>query len=467
MFVNKLSKVHFSDQQLDDYVLENSVLKSKLQSKNDALSIMSKELDKSCMERDKFKTLVEQLKCSKIVIKDTMHVINKYAPTNTISGGEILAKTKEHNNMLKLEVETLRSKLDDANGDILALRKQLQKNRILDNIGECKSASPVESIYSLLEYEQLVQELEKVQKKCKQMQMDYRATLDEKDELVSDRDYYKNKVQRLNHQISFLLTNRMKPSSDSNMAKPVVDIDALVMENKYLHESITQLQVEKEIMKQTLNKYKTLLDSRSKNDSINFRKGFADVMTQQQGSKNYFSKGRKTYMGPIHHSYTKLYMRKYIYLHYIWLLREYLNSNTNTKSGLKKSSLTELKSLCLGLFEALNDKSIALQHQRKTNQVLANRISELEKTMESWCNGQKCVPIFPSQMLMEEFLNDSRSIKSDDREKVEREPYDNYSDSEEGNTNGESFSSDRSLSKIVLPEDLQELVKEALAELKA
>ncbi|CAH4033806.1 coiled-coil domain-containing protein 149 [Pieris brassicae] len=430
MFVNKLSKVHFSDQQLDDYVLENSVLKSKLQSKNDALSIMSKELDKSCMERDKFKTLVEQLKCSKIVIKDTMHVINKYAPTNTISGGEILAKTKEHNNMLKLEVETLRSKLDDANGDILALRKQLQKNRILDNIGECKSASPVESIYSLLEYEQLVQELEKVQKKCKQMQMDYRATLDEKDELVSDRDYYKNKVQRLNHQISFLLTNRMKPSSDSNMAKPVVDIDALVMENKYLHESITQLQVEKEIMKQTLNKYKTLLDSRSKNDSINFRKGFADVMTQQQ-------------------------------------VREYLNSNTNTKSGLKKSSLTELKSLCLGLFEALNDKSIALQHQRKTNQVLANRISELEKTMESWCNGQKCVPIFPSQMLMEEFLNDSRSIKSDDREKVEREPYDNYSDSEEGNTNGESFSSDRSLSKIVLPEDLQELVKEALAELKA
>ncbi|XP_022115098.2 coiled-coil domain-containing protein 149 [Pieris rapae] len=428
MFVNKLSKVQFSDQQLDDYVLENSVLKSKLQSKNDALSIMSKELDKSCMERDRFKTLVEQLKCSKIVLKDTMQVINKYAPTNTISGSEILAKTKEHNNMLKLEVETLRSKLDDANGDILALRKQLQKNGTLGNIGDCKSASPVESIYSLLEYEQLVQELEKVQKKCKQMQMDYRATLDEKEELVSDRDYYKNKVQRLNHQISFLLTNRMKPSLDSNMAKPVVDIDALVMENKYLHESITQLQVEKEIMKRTLNKYKTLLDSRSKNDAINFRKGFADVMTQQQ-------------------------------------VREYLNSNT--KSGLKKSSLTELKSLCLGLFEALNDKSIALQHQRKTNQVLANRISELEKTMESWCNGQKCVPIFPSQLLMEEFLNDSRSIKSDDREKVEREPSDNYSDSEEGNANSESFTSNRCLSKIVLPEDLQELVKEALAELKA
>lgn len=88
------------------------------------------------------------------------------------------------------------------------------------------------------------------------MQMDYRGCLDDKEELVFDRDYYKNKVQILNHQISFLLTNRMKQSSENSTAKPVVDIDALVMENKYLHESISQLQVEKEIMKRTLNKYK-------------------------------------------------------------------------------------------------------------------------------------------------------------------------------------------------------------------
>lgn len=62
---------------------------------------MSRELDKCCMERDRYKTLVEQLKCSKILIEDST---NKYAPTNTISGGEILAKTKEHNNVLKIEV---------------------------------------------------------------------------------------------------------------------------------------------------------------------------------------------------------------------------------------------------------------------------------------------------------------------------------------------------------------------------
>lgn len=90
----------------------------------------------------------------------------------------------------------------------------------------------------------------------RQIQLDYRATLDEKEELVADRDYYKNKVKRLNHQMSYVLNNRVRPESEDNAPKPVVDIDALVTENKYLHERITQLQVEKELIKRTLTKYK-------------------------------------------------------------------------------------------------------------------------------------------------------------------------------------------------------------------
>lgn len=92
-----------------------------------------------------------------------------------------------------------------------------------------------------------------------QIQLDYRATLDEKEELVSDRDYYKNKVQRLNQQISYILTNRSKSQTDTDAPKPIVDIDAVLTENKYLHERITQLQVEKEIVKRTLTKYKVCI----------------------------------------------------------------------------------------------------------------------------------------------------------------------------------------------------------------
>ncbi|CAH2241723.1 coiled-coil domain-containing protein 149 [Pararge aegeria] len=435
----KPNKVQFQDQQLDDYVLENSVLKSKLQSKIDALSIMSKELDKCSMERDRFKILVEQLKCKKVLQENT-NSWDRFAPTNTISGSEILAKTKEHNNMLKLEVEMLRSNLEEANGDIIALRNQFKKEQNYEEFNGNKRLC----LTSRNDYEQLVQELEKVKKKYQQIQLDYRATLDDKEELVSDRDYYKNKVQRLNQQISYILNNRTKSQAENDTPKPIVDIDAILTENKYLHERITQLQVEKEIVKRTLTKYKFLLDNKSKNETWNLKKGYADVMTQKQ-------------------------------------VREYLE--INSKTGLKRNSAAELKSLCLGLFEALNDKSIALQHQRRTNQILANRITELEKTLESWCNGEKCIPSFPSQMLIEELL-DAGSVKSAEcREKSEREPLENLtnkitSDSEDEISKGNDDSSvdlnhengsgdSRSLKKIVLPQELEELVKEALAEIKS
>ncbi|KAI5646083.1 hypothetical protein NE865_01976 [Phthorimaea operculella] len=448
MFTKSNNKVKFQDQQLDDYVLENSVLKSKLQSKIDALSIMSRELDKCSMERDRYKVLVEQLKCKKAVSSVTTSSPNnfsRFAPTNSISGGEMLAKTRDQNNMLKIEVETLRSNLEEATLDIVALRKQLQKKESQDEWNSSKKTSST-LCSSNKDYEDLVQQLEKVQKKYQQLQLDYRATLDEKEELVADRDYYKSKVQRLNTQISYILSNRAKPQDDSNIdpPKPIVDIDALVTENKYLHERITQLQVEKEIIKRTLTKYKTLLDNRNKNETYNLKKGFMDVMTQKQ-------------------------------------VREFLDNNS--KTGLKRTSAAELKSLCLGLFEALNDKSIALQHQRKTNQILANRITELEKTLDSWCNGQKYIPIFPSQMLLDEFLPDSGSAKSEEFKSKDKEiienPKEKYVDSDDEKENSDESSDLRSngdgssdfggkglTSKTVLPYELEQLVKEALAELK-
>lgn len=63
---------------------------------------MSKELDKCSMERDKYKILVEQLKYKKNLQNKT-NSWDGFTPTN-ISGSEILARTKEHNNMLKVEV---------------------------------------------------------------------------------------------------------------------------------------------------------------------------------------------------------------------------------------------------------------------------------------------------------------------------------------------------------------------------
>lgn len=66
---------------------------------------MSKELDKCSMDRDRYKILVEQLQCKKVVRE--VNSWERFAPTNTISGSEIIARTREQNNMLKLEVGTV------------------------------------------------------------------------------------------------------------------------------------------------------------------------------------------------------------------------------------------------------------------------------------------------------------------------------------------------------------------------
>lgn len=124
--------------------------------------------------------------------------------------------------------------------------------------------------------------------------------------------------------------------------------------------------------------------------------------------------------------------------------------------------------------------------------ILANRITELEKTLESWCNGQKYIPIFPSEMLLDEFLTDSeKSVQSneskekeqfhendehnrckysDSDDELNKENSDgssadirhSYGDDDDGQQNGEN----QSMSKTVLPLELEELVKEALAQLK-
>ncbi|GBP81816.1 Coiled-coil domain-containing protein 149 [Eumeta japonica] len=442
-----MNKVKFQDQESDDYLLENSVLKSKLQSKVEALTIMSRELDKCSMERDRFRLLVEQFKLKKNVISHNYDGLYPYQLTTnkTVSGGELLAFTREENNILKLEVESLRTKLEDATGDIDALRKQLQfseRNSTTANISDLQQ-------YSDKDYESLVQDLERTQKKYQQLMHDYQSILDEKEELVADRDYYKNKVFRLNHQISLILTNRVnKQQSDEETLAPklMIDIDAMVAENKYLQERITQLQVEKEIAKRNLSKYKSLLENRSKTSTNNFKMGIIDVMTQKQ-------------------------------------VKDFLDQNL--KSGLKRTSISDLKSLCMGLFEALSDKSIALQHQRKTNQILANRITELEKTLESWCNGEKYVPVFPSQILLDEFVSEPENSKIDSDKKSDIHIIqDDIENKEirldcihEKNEHSEMIEAKdfycedgehktRGIKKTVLPFELEELVREALAELK-
>lgn len=56
-----------------------------------------------------------------------------------------------------------------------------------------------------------------------QLEIDLQSVIDEKEELVTERDAYKCKVHRLNHELNVLL----KGENHS-----VIDIDSLIMENR-------------------------------------------------------------------------------------------------------------------------------------------------------------------------------------------------------------------------------------------
>ena len=56
-----------------------------------------------------------------------------------------------------------------------------------------------------------------------QLERDLQQVLDEKEELVTERDVYKTKYDRLNTELNYVLKGD---------EKRIVDIDTLIMENK-------------------------------------------------------------------------------------------------------------------------------------------------------------------------------------------------------------------------------------------
>ena len=64
-----------------------------------------------------------------------------------------------------------------------------------------------------------------------QLERDLQQVLDEKEELVTERDVYKTKFDRLNQELNYIL------KGEENR---IVDIDALVMDNKYVLQTSTK-----------------------------------------------------------------------------------------------------------------------------------------------------------------------------------------------------------------------------------
>ncbi|XP_039288013.1 coiled-coil domain-containing protein 149 isoform X2 [Nilaparvata lugens] len=345
------------DQYADNYIAENGVLRRKLQSKAEALLILSQELEQCRTERDQFKLMAEQIqgrysKLKKICPDSIIGYGSAHLPGKSVA--QLVEELSEKNKALILEQDDLKQKLKDAYGDIKVLRAgllQRARNAAAANNHGGGSSAEAESAPGH-QREELVSRLEAAGARCTQLQADVRQLLDDKEEMERECDAYRCKAHRLNHQLAILLRSRADPHGN---ALRVVDIDALVMENRYLQERLEQLQEEKEMSQQTLSKYKAMLEKKRQKGSLKLGHsgggGGGLVVSHKQ-----------------------------------------VHQLLSDEGPPAENALVELRSLCLALLEALQDKSLALAHQKKSNRILAGRVRELEQRTEV---------VFPSQMLLQ------------------------------------------------------------------
>lgn len=385
-----------------------TILKRKLQAKTDALMVLSQEFDQCRTQRDQFKLMAEQIQerfwYFKKQANDSRNT-RKLTLDDDFRTMDLLTEAREQNKCLRLQVETLRQKLGDVQGDIKVLRTSNHLN--IDN-NESQFAPAIH------EREQLIEQLENLNIKYTQLKQDIKTLVDEKLELETERDAFKCKAHRLNHELSKAL----------NATQPV-DLDSLINENRYLQERIEQLIEEKELARQSLSKYKGMLDSKKIKGTIklgaNGTAGTAGkVMTLKQ-------------------------------------VEQLLGQEVNISAQKSAGALADLRCLCSALLESLNDKTLALMHQKKANKILAARICELNKTVPS-----------PTSKLLEGYAGSN--VDDIEEEFIRKTLEDNLTQRDDNQymniKSSSSCSENPTPTKTKLPQNLEDLVQKALLNLE-
>ncbi|GIX80646.1 coiled-coil domain-containing protein 149 [Caerostris darwini] len=343
----------------EDYLsllAEFNTVKCKLECKTDSLLILSQELEKCRIEKDQYKLMADQLRTRYSALKRRVegwgpslmgvYDVDGLKCEREKSLVQLLCELKDQNKFLKYEVEDLKQRLEDAFGDMKILRVELNKKN-----ADCFQEYLSPNFVPFSEKEVLVKQLETQKIKCMQLTQDLEAVFDEKEELITSRDQYIHKYERLNQQMNYFLRG--------DQQKPV-DIDGVLMENKYLQERIKQAEEEKAVTASALEKCKALLEKKRTKGGMRGTIASGLAISAKQVEQL------------LHSS-------------------PFLDFTTKTSNGI------EFRNLIITLLENLSDKSVALSHQRKTNKILGNRVAELEERIKSLEVSTVCRHADPSK----------------------------------------------------------------------
>ncbi|NWT81649.1 CC149 protein, partial [Lanius ludovicianus] len=314
------------------------VCKRKLESKKEALLILSKELDTCQQERDQYKLMANQLRERHQSLKKKYRELIDGDPSlppekrKQANLAQLLSEAQDRNKHLGEEIGELQQRLGEVQGDNKLLRMTIAKQRLGDDEVGARH-------FAAHEREDLVQQLEKAREQIEALRYDLQAALDELQDVKEERSVYQDKSDRLNQELNHVLGGH---------ENRIIDIDALCMENRYLQERLKQLQEEVNLLKSSITKYKNALERRknSKTHSRSSSSALTGVLSAKQ-------------------------------------VQELLSEDHGCSLPATPQSISDLKSLATALLETIHEKNMVIQHQRQTNKILGNRVAELEKKLRT------------------------------------------------------------------------------------
>uniref|UniRef100_A0A8C6PY55 Coiled-coil domain containing 149a n=1 Tax=Nothobranchius furzeri TaxID=105023 RepID=A0A8C6PY55_NOTFU len=251
---------------------------------------------------------------------------------NQVNLGQLLRDSRERVKQLTGEVKDLTQRLDETQGDNKLLRMTISRQRLGDEEVGVRH-------FPAHEREDLVSQLERAGRQMEEMEHTIKSLTDELQDVKAERGVFREKADRLNVELNHILGNH---------ESRIIDVDALCMENRYLHDRLTQLQEEVSLLKSNIMKYKTALERR-KNSST-------------------YGKSQKS-------SLTGVLSAKQV--------QEMLLEEQGCSLPATPQSICDLKSLATALLETIHEKNLVIQHQRHTNRILGNRVADLERKLKT------------------------------------------------------------------------------------
>jgi len=351
---------------------------------------------------------------------------------NNVVFAQILRELKDQNKLLMFELEEVKTKLIDSEGDVRFLRNQIILLKKRNSFRGSKSFDDNLSSSCNCKEEHikpLIEELEQVKNKNYLLERDIESLLDEKEELITTRKEYKAKIGRINEKLNFVLK---KDCLDQETESKMIDIDSLLSENNYLNQRIVQSEEEKKAIKINLAKYKKMLERYNSYSIFSFGSKFNRSSSELPlNSANLLSPAQ---------------------------LRKFIESNNLDKLELTQPSLDNLKSLTISLFESLSDQSAALSLQKKNNKLLGSRIEQLEKQIREMKEREKM--ILMSKSCVEDSLTEVIKIEENGQANRETET------ESEIKTDSVTRSIKSDNSEIQLPPNLEQIVENELEKLR-